>query len=468
MTSERPTISERIVIVGAGPAGVRAAEILVAAGLRPTVLDEAPASGGQIYRRQPTELRRAYGELYGFEAPKAKRLHDAFERLRAAVDYRPDCMVWNLERNHLHILHAGEGETVPFDRLILATGAIDRVLPFDGWTLPGVFTLGGAQVALKSQACAVGRRTVFLGSGPLLPYIAYQYAKAGAEVVAVLDTAPRAAKLRALPGLLAGGATFIKGVYFLAWLRAHGIAYEHGVTPVRAVGDQAVESLRYTDARGRERSLDCDAIAFGYGLKSELQLADLAGCDFRFDPVSHNWVLALDENGRTSVQGVYGAGDGAAIRGADAAELSGARAAHTLLGDLGLGGQDADLRRLNRRLGRIDKLRSALETAFPYPRHLAQSIPDSCIVCRCEVVTAGEIRGAVHDLGADDINRAKAFCRVGMGRCQGRVCEPAAAEIVAAALDRDLAAVGRFRAQAPVKPVPIAALAEKGPGVLAS
>ena len=460
--------SERIVIVGAGPAGVRAVEVLLAAGLRPTVLDEAPASGGQIYRQPPPELRRAYSELYGFEAPKAKRLHDAFEHLRDAVDYRPGRMVWNLQRNHLHILHAGDGETVPFDHLILATGAMDRVLPFDGWTLPGVFTLGGAQVALKSQACAVGRRTVFFGSSPLLPYIAYQYAKAGAKVVAVLDTAPRAAKLRALPGLLVGGATFIKGAYYLAWLRAHSIAYEHGVTPVGALGDQAVEGLRYTDARGRERSLDCDAIAFGYGLKSELQLADLAGCDLRFDPVSCNWILALDENGRTSVPGIYAAGDGAAIRGADAAELSGARAAHTLLGDLGLGGQNAELRRINRRLGRIDKLRTALETAFPFPRHLSQSIPDSCVVCRCEVVTAGEIRQAVQGLGADDINRAKAFCRVGMGRCQGRVCESAAAEIVAAALDRDLAAVGRFRAQAPVKPVPIAALAQREQEDLAS
>jgi NADPH-dependent 2,4-dienoyl-CoA reductase/sulfur reductase-like enzyme len=460
--------SERIVIVGAGPAGVRAAEVLLAAGLRPTVLDEAPASGGQIYRQPPPELRRAYSELYGFEAPKAKRLHDAFEHLRDAVDYRPGRMVWNLQRNHLHILHAGDGETVPFDHLILATGAMDRVLPFDGWTLPGVFTLGGAQVALKSQACAVGRRTVFFGSSPLLPYIAYQYAKAGAKVVAVLDTAPRTAKLRALPGLLVGGATFIKGAYYLAWLRAHSIAYEHGVTPVGALGDQAVEGLRYTDARGRERSLDCDAIAFGYGLKSELQLADLAGCDLRFDPVSCNWILALDENGRTSVPGIYAAGDGAAIRGADAAELSGARAAHTLLGDLGLGGQNAELRRINRRLGRIDNLRTALETAFPFPRHLAQSIPDSCVVCRCEVITAGEIRQAVQGLGADDINRAKAFCRVGMGRCQGRVCESAAAEIVAAALGRDLAAVGRFRAQAPVKPVPIAALAQREQEDLAS
>jgi len=345
---------------------------------------------------------------------------------------------------------------------------MDRVLPFDGWTLPGVYTLGGAQVALKSQACSVGRRTAFLGSGPLLLYVAYQYAKAGAEIAAVLDTAPRAAKWRALPGLLAGGATSLKGVYYLAWLRAHGIACEYGVTPLRALGAQAVEGLRYQDAGGRECSLGCDAIAFGYGLKSEPQLADLAGCEFGFDSKSHNWIVELDDSGRTSVPGIYGAGDGVAIRGADAAELSGERAARALLGDLGLGEQGARLLWLNRRLGRLDKLRAALERAFPFPRHLARSIPDDCTVCRCEAVSAGEIRRAASDLGADDINRAKAFCRVGMGRCQGRVCEPAAAEIVAAVLDRDIASVGRFRGQAPVKPVPIAALAEKSLETLAS
>jgi len=460
--------SERIVIVGAGPAGVRAAETLVAAGVRPTVLDEAAASGGQIYRRQPAELRRRYGELYGFEAGKARRLHDAFDGLRGRIDYRPDCLVWNLEGKHLQVLHAGAPGTVPFDRLILATGAVERVLPFEGWTLPGVYTLGGAQVALKSQACAVGRRTVFLGCGPLLPYVAYQYARAGADVVAVLDTAPRTAKWRALPDLLTGGATALKGVYYLAWLRAHGVPYPHGVTPVRAQGDQAVEGFRYQDARGRERSLDCDAISFGYGLKSELQLADLAGCRCRFESTSHGWVLDLDSSGRTSVPGIYAAGDGAAIRGAEAAELSGERAARALLGDLGFAGQDAALAKLQRRLRRLDNLRAALETAFPYPRHLARAIPDSEIVCRCEMVSAGEIRSAVRDLGADDINRTKAFCRVGMGRCQGRICEPAAAEIVAAALERELAEVGRFRAQAPVKPVPIAALAEKRPEALAS
>ena len=357
---------------------------------------------------------------------------------------------------------------MPFDRLILATDAMDRVLPFTGWTLPGVYTLGGAQVALKSQACAVGRRTVFLGSTPLLPYVAYQYAKAGAEVVAVLDTAPRSAKGRAMPGLLHGGVTVFKGVYYLAWLRAHGIPYKHGVTPIRCLGTRAVEGFRYKDAHGREQSLDCDAVAVGYGLKSELQLANLAGCNCKFDSESRGWVLELDKSGRTSVPGIYGAGDGTAIRGADAAELSGERAARALFADLGYEGQETEIVKLNRRLKRMDKFRTALETAFPYPRHLAESIPESEIVCRCEVVSAGEIRRAVRDLGADDINRAKAFCQVGMGRCQGRICEPAAMEIIAAALARDPATVGYFRAQAPVKPVPIAALAEKRLEALAS
>jgi NADPH-dependent 2,4-dienoyl-CoA reductase/sulfur reductase-like enzyme len=463
--TERP---ERIVIVGAGPAGVRAAEVLAAAGLRPCLFDEAPAGGGQIYRQQPKELNRAYETLYGFEASKARNLHESFARLCDAIDYRPDCLVWNLEANQLRLLSAGVPDTLAFDRLILATGAMDRVLPFPGWTLPGVYTLGGAQVALKHQACAIGQRTVFFGSSPLLPYVAYQYAKTGAQVVGVFDIAPRGAKLRALPNLLRGGATGFKGAYYMAWLHAKGIAYRHGISPLGAEGTDAVEGFRYLDAQGREETLACDAIAFGYGLKSELQLADLAGCSLTFDARAHTWRIETDNAGRTSVPGVYAAGDGASIAGADAAELSGARAAHALLEDLGRADQTARIDALNKRLGRLRPLRAGLETAFPFPRHLAQRLADDQVVCRCEVVTAGEIRHAVRALGADDINRAKAFCRVGMGRCQGRVCEAAAAEIVANALNREVAAVGRFRAQAPIKPVPVLAMAEKRVEALAS
>ena len=89
---------------------------------------------------------------------------------------------------------------------------MDRALPFPGWTTPGVFTLGAAQIALKAQGVAIGRRVALVGAGPLLPLVTYQYLKAGANVVAALDLTPLPPKVRALPGLLAEPATLLKGL----------------------------------------------------------------------------------------------------------------------------------------------------------------------------------------------------------------------------------------------------------------
>ena len=97
--SDRPPI-----VVGAGPAGSRAAGALAAAGLAPIVLDEAPASGGQIYRRAPAGFTRPYRALYGFDAAKARRLHMAFDRIKGSIDYRPDTLVWDLKHGALHCL----------------------------------------------------------------------------------------------------------------------------------------------------------------------------------------------------------------------------------------------------------------------------------------------------------------------------------------------------------------------------
>lgn len=453
-----------VVIVGAGPAGMRAAEVLAGHGIRPVVLDEAPASGGQVYRRQPHGFTRRYEKLYGFQAAKARRLHGAFDALGDRIDYRPGALVWGIAGRRLQILRDGRGETLEFDRVLLATGAMDRVIPFRGWTLPGVYTLGGAQVALKHQACAVGRRVVFFGSSPLLPLVAWQYAKAGAEVAAVLDSAPRAAKLAALPGLLAGGPTAWKGFGYVAGLAARGIRYRHGITPVAALGDAEVEGFAYRDTAGRRREIACDAVAFGYGLKSEWQLADLAGCRFVFDARTHQWRVDHDAFGRSSVAGVYVAGDGAGIAGADVAELTGARAARAILADAGDSEQGAALERIDREIAAHARLRRALDRAFPFPAAIARAVPDDCLLCRCEVVSVGELRAAIHGLHADEVNRAKAFSRVGMGRCQGRVCGPAASEIVAETRGCPIEQAGRLRSQPPVKPLPIAAFAAQADG----
>ena len=140
------------VIVGAGPAGIRAAERLVRAGLRPIVLDEGQRAGGQIYRRPLIEDGRSYRSRYGSEAGKARKLHESFEALLPEIDYRPETLVWNVsppERgNQLDVLSAGGHRQIGFSQLLLCTGATDRVLPFPGWTTSGVYTLGASQTAL--------------------------------------------------------------------------------------------------------------------------------------------------------------------------------------------------------------------------------------------------------------------------------------------------------------------------------
>lgn len=448
-------MTKRFVIVGAGPAGMRAAEQLVAAGQRPIVIDEALRFGGQIYRQPPAAFQRERRDLYGFEAGKAAAVLDRFATLLPQIDYRPNTLVWQVEGQALQLLCEGRDETLAFDALILATGATDRMLPFPGWTLPGVYTLGAAQVALKYQACLIGPRVVFAGTGPLLYLVAWQYASHGGQVAAVLDTAPAGAKLRALPAMLSRPSVAAKGAYYLARLRLAGVPLHSGVSLVRAEGESRVSGLRW-QAGGVSHNTPCDAIGFGHGLRSETQLADLAGCSFDYNPLEQAWLPVRDVAGRSSVRGVYLAGDGAAILGADAAELSGARAALAALQDAGVavpaGPAAAQLEADSHPHLRF---REAMETAFALPARWAAEAPDELIVCRCEEITAGELRLCAKATGTREVNRLKALTRIGMGRCQGRLCGAGAARLLAEAVGCELKDVGRLRGQAPVKPLPI-------------
>ncbi|MEO7886697.1 MAG: FAD/NAD(P)-binding oxidoreductase [Polaromonas sp.] len=450
-------MSVQAVIVGAGPAGVRAAQTLAAHGVSPVVVDEASRWGGQIYRQPPPGFSRSKKALYGFEAGRADAVHSAMSSILDKIDYRPDTLVWSAEGGQLDLLGQGRMSTLPYSHLIVATGATDRVLPFPGWTLPGVYTLGAAQVALKFQGCAIGTRVVFAGTGPLLYLIAYQYAKAGVKVAAVLDTASFADKAAAAPAMLGQPALFAKGLYYLGWLRMHGVAVHQGVELVCATGDERVQAMHWRKS-GREQQIDCDGIGFGYALRPETQLADLLGCRFRYDKLQRGALPERDAAGRSSVDGVYLAGDGAGIMGADAAEWAGERAALGLLTDIGHRIDSARVVWLEQQLARTAAFRRGLERAFPFPSGWAAAAPDELVVCRCEEVTAGELRRCVTETGAHEMNRLKALTRVGMGRCQGRTCSVAAAEILAQACAVQPDAVGRLRGQSPIKPLPFAAM----------
>ncbi|AHK47064.1 opine oxidase subunit A (plasmid) [Ensifer adhaerens OV14] len=445
-------------IIGAGPAGIRAAEQLVEAGIRPIVLDEGLRAGGQIYRRPMIDDGRSYRNRYGSEARKAEQLHAAFERLRPAIEYRPETLAWNVsgqERGgHLDVMTDGVHNQIAFSKLLLCTGATDRVLPFPGWTRPGVFTLGAAQTALKAQGCTVGDRLVFMGSGPLLYLVAWQYMKAGATVAAVLDTAPLRSKIH-LVSLFARAPRIVAlGLFYCAQLQLSGVKIRYGVRPETVIGADRVEGIRF-QASGCTQELECDAIAYGFALRPETQLADLAGCRFRFQDRDRAWLPERDALGRTSRKDVYVSGDGSGIAGADAAEIDGQLAALAILNDMGKTVEGDRLRQLMAARARILRQREILENAFPFPRDWFETVPAETTLCRCEEISIGEIRRAVEAGNIGEINRMKALSRVGMGRCQGRMCSAAAAEVLCSIRNVEPHEAGRLRAQAPVKPIPL-------------
>ncbi len=448
----------RVIIIGAGPSGVRCAQTLVAAGLRPTVIDENRRDGGQIYRRQPDNFTRPYAKLYGTEAGRAQSLHESFDALRDKIDYLPETLAWNIADKKLHVVKDERSKALPYDALVICAGATDRLMPVKGWHYAGTYSLGASQIALKAQACAIGRQIVFLGTGPLLYLVASQYLKAGANVAAVLDTSPLIRRVMALPKLLARPTVLRNGLALVAGIKRAGVPVLTGITPLEITGspETGVQGVLIRDSRGNVRAFECDAVAMGYHLRSETQLADLARCAFRFDQQTRQWLPEVGEDGRTSVPGVYLAGDGMRVLGADAAEIGGRLAALAVLKDFKLKVSEDELQKLRSEQAKMERFRQGLAQAFPWPVQQAAQLPDEAIVCRCEAITAGELRRVVCDMGAQEANRAKAFSRVGMGRCQGRYCGHAGAEVIAHAAGVPVEQVGRLRGQAPIKPLSIA------------
>jgi NADPH-dependent 2,4-dienoyl-CoA reductase/sulfur reductase-like enzyme len=447
-----------VAVIGAGPAGIAAAATLVQAGLRPVVIDEAFRPGGQIFRQPRPELMRPDDKLYGFDAKRAVELRETFAALATKVDYRPETQVWSACEGKLHLLGKDGPSIQNWSHLIIATGAMDRIVPVKGWTALGVYSLGGAQIALKAEASLIGRRVVFAGTGPLLYLVAYQYAKAGATVVAVLETGNPFGHTARLPALASGGTAFARGLFYMAALRARGVPLLTGVRLIEVLRDAAdhVTGVAY-HWRGRSRNAACDGLAFGHGLKAETQVADLLGLEFAFDPVQRQWLPRTDGDGRSSMARVYLAGDGLSIRGSEIAQASGRLAAAALLFDSGHAGP-IETGRERRMIAKTARFRKALDKTFAFPHQLAAALSDDVLICRCEGVTAGTIRQAVAVSGEAEINRIKAFCRVGMGRCQGRLCGTSAAELIAASAGASIETVGRLRAQAPVRPVALADL----------
>jgi NADPH-dependent 2,4-dienoyl-CoA reductase/sulfur reductase-like enzyme len=314
-----------------------------------------------------------------------------------AID-RPAAGVLRLERN-------GEGRDIGFGRLILATGARERFLPFPGWTLPGVMGAGGLQAMVKAGLDPRDKRVVVAGSGPLLLAAASSLTDAGARIAGIYEQARFAQlagfglTLLAQPGKLAEGAR-----YRLKTLRA---AYRLNSWVVRAEGQGRVECVTLTDGR-KEWTHACDWLACGFHLVPNLELPRLLGCH-----VTGGYV-AVDGLQQSSVPGVACVGELTSIGGLDKALVEGQIAGWAAAG------RESEARTLWAHRQRLQRFSQRMDRTFAPREELRMLASGETHICRCEDVTHAELKGRA------SWREAKLHTRCGMGACQGRVCGTAA------------------------------------------
>ena len=458
--------SADLIVIGAGPAGMSAARRAAGCGLSVLLLDEQPAPGGQIYR-DVDRASKTRGAILGSDFTDGRTLtrglaHENITHLRGAV-------VWQIEdATRVNFTRNGKAECAEGRRILLATGALERPMPVPGWTLPGVMTAGAAQILLKQSGIAC-ERAVLVGSGPLLYLVATQMVRAGVPPLALVETqtkADLARSLRHLGGALRGWPYLLKGLLMLWELRRAGIARHVGASHIAVEGDQGASGVTFR-AGGIEHRIACDTVLLHHGVVPNTQAARSIDIPHRWDDAQGCFAPVCDDWGRTAVSSVFIAGDGAGIGGARAAALAGELAALEIARDLDRmteKDRDAEARPLRRRLDAERAARPFIDSAYPpYPGALLPA--DDTIVCRCEEVTAGDIRRTA-GLGCLGPNQAKAFVRAGMGPCQGRYCGLSVTRILSDTNGIPPDATGYYRIRPPLKPVTlgeIAALAEHEP-----
>ncbi|WP_186208062.1 NAD(P)/FAD-dependent oxidoreductase [Burkholderia gladioli] len=393
-----------IVVVGAGPAGLAAARAAAGAGARVAILDDNPRAGGQIWRQGPVFEPAAplVESLAALRASSVELIAGA--RVVAALPGR-ELLVEQASAE------AG-GAILGYDKLIVATGARELLLPFAGWTLPGVTGAGGLQALIKGGVPVRGERIVIAGSGPLLIAALATAREAGANVLAVVEQASARAvrgfalSLTATPSKLVQAARLTRGFIGVDYLTGGVLRAAHGSSRVEAAT---------IEIEGRRRVIECDRIACGYGLVPNLTLPLALGCELR------DGAVAVDARQRTSREAVFAAGESTGIGGMELARAEGA------LAGLAAAGVDEGDRRVAALMREREVWRgfaARVARTFALGDAARALPPDDTVLCRCEDVTLGAARGYA------DARDAKLQTRCGMGACQGRVCGAAGAALL--------------------------------------
>jgi len=460
--TSHPVDTADIAIIGAGPAGMAAAIVARRHGASVVLLDEQAAAGGQIYRgitTAPAERLDVLGADYGAGAS----LVAAFAACGAR--HITGAAVWQVTaERQVHYLNEGGVRSLRADRVLLCTGAMERPFPIPGWTLPGVLTAGAAQILLKGSGVAPTRPVVLAGCGPLLYLLGWQYVRAGVPIAAIVDTTDGADYRRAIRhagGALAGWRYLKKGLSLMAALKQAKVPFYKGATELHVLGKEQATGLGFVSG-GTLRMVDSPLVLLHQGVVPNTQFSWSLRAKHQWDEAQLCWSPVTDAWGELDVPGIFVAGDSGGIGGARVAALQGelaGLAAVTQNGKLTAAIRNNLAAPLRAEMREHLFIRPFLDALYR-PKKANRIPADDTVVCRCEEVTAGDIRGYV-GLGCSGPNQAKSFGRCGMGPCQGRQCGLTVTELIADKRGVSPEEIGYFRIRPPIKPITLGELARE-------
>lgn len=429
-----------VVVLGAGPAGVPAAIEAADAGAQVALLDANPRLGGQ-YHRQPApdiDVARPQALHHGWRAAAAGF---AAVTSHPRITHVPNVRAWLIDADDTGVtvdVTGAQRGTVHGQTLVLATGATERVLPFPGWDLPGVLTVGAAQALIKGHGVRPGHRVLLTGTGPLLLAAASTLLAVDTGLVAVLDANGPVAWPAALQAAALTPSKPMEAVGYLADLARARVPYRAGHAVVRVEGDGQVERaiVAQVDAGwrvvpGTEETLEVDAVCVGYGFTPNAGLAAALGCE-----LTDEGATAVDVGQRTSVDRVLAAGEVTGVAGASVAAVEGEIAGAVAADRAGFPADRSRVRRQVRRRDRERRAAQAVLSASPIREGWTSWLDDDTVVCRCEEVPYATVRRAVTDLGARDVRSVKMTTRCGMGLCQAAMCGANVVDLVQQATGR--------------------------------
>jgi D-hydroxyproline dehydrogenase subunit alpha len=381
-----------VVVVGGGPAGIAAATEAARSGASVALLDDNPGLGGQIWR----------GENRTSTSATVAGWFEAFERSK--VNWIRAAQVFHVEMGRLLAESPRDTHEILFARLILATGARERFLPFPGWTLPNVLGAGGLQALIKSGFAVAGKRIVIAGTGPLLLAVAAYVQEHGGEVICIAEQTTQTRFAKFGMSMLSAPGKF-RETMRLSW-KLKGIAHWRNCWPVAALGRERVKSVRLSRG-GKIKEIACDYLACGFHLIGNTELAEYLGCKIQ------DGLIVVDDAQQTSIPGVYAAGEPTGIGGLELALVEGQIAGQAATG------KTVENKQLFKARNASQIAVRAMKEAFALRPELRTLADADTLVCRCEDVSAGRLREH------KSWREAKLQTRCGMGPCQGKVCGPA-------------------------------------------